>query len=347
VRQRLLIRALMSCNLFRGVMLLGLWSVAQAQSPTDDEAAGSASEPPTTEAKAPTFDLPQWRPEDLAGFQRGQPTNLGGGLWPSARYPLQGTRPDLPPITRKPPPPAVDAWALAASAEPGELPPELVTHYLTASSLRVVDPLRLLNPATRERLEAFLQTRAQEARYPMALWVMRPGDFFPETLSDEEMIRSVAPQAEHLVVALFPVGDPAAAQIVLSPALRRKYAPATFVSLRQQAIEKAQASSNPDYQADLFSLEMALGLVSLEKMPGLLASVEDGFEAAAAHRKEREAWYWPLWSGLALALGLVVALILRRRSLRPRAVYEFPEVEIIPRLGAPHSSGAGAFVSWD
>ena len=106
-------------------------------------------------------------------------------------------------------------------------------------------------------------------------------------------------------------------------------------------VDSASATAPPGPLADSW---LDGGLAQSEKHPPPLAAPASVPAATARAGRSMPSRWWLCLPGIAMALatgwfGLC-------RWWRRAGPCEFPEVEVGPRLGAPHSGGSGAVVQW-
>jgi len=196
--------------------------------------------------------LPQWSAEERAAFEAGRPVNLGGGLWPAERYPLQ-------PV---PPWPVVPPETIAAA--PGVLGWEMMSRYGAAREW-CVDPQGAVAADRRARLEAHLAAHARSAVHSVRLWVLAPGQSVVDVLEEETMHRASFGLDQPGVLAVVSAAEPLAARVILPPALAAR-APAW----RATVISRLNPSAAPTNQLDQLALWLTL---EAEPLPAIGTSV--------------------------------------------------------------------------
>lgn len=276
--------------------------------------------------------LPQWTAEEHAALENGRPPNLGGGLWNTERYPL------LP----APPWPASSPQTLPTPA-PGVLPWELLSACGAAREW-CVDPQRLLPAAQRAMIETHLATHARASAHPLRLWILAPGQALPPALDDATLHRNVFGPDQPGLLAIVAAEEPAACRLTAPPSL----GVASPSSSLGQNLTDAVNNITPGATPALALEELALWLsLELRSWPALATGAEGSLAGAAAPLPNRS-FFASAWPWLAAAAG-VGALAWRARQwlgLGTARPVILPEQEILPRLGAPHSGGSGAVISW-
>ena len=317
------------------------------ETPVDEPELESGIEAGRRDASPPVLTLPAWTIEDQREFRAGRPVNLGGGLWPKEHFPLQpvARRPKAPTeVTESPPLPDNVSERLVP---PGPLSAALVAKYFAQRpEAWVLDPQRLLPAGRWRELDRFLEQQAADGRFHVHLLVFSAAQELPAHLSLERFHQEWFAEAPDVVLAAFFLGEPRRATLVFPTGLRNASAEGSTDAILQSAIASAQRSPYPTTQLDDFLLCVSVGLFDLEKSGGLTAP---GAMVAAtpAPRPDRSSrWLWLGMGATALGAVALTGAILwwRRRSLD--GPFHFPDREIIARLGAPHSGGAGIVLSW-
>jgi hypothetical protein len=116
---------------------------------------------------------------------------------------------------------------------------------------------------------------------------------------------------------------------------------------------------DPSRQIEAFLVQMSIRIYWMERILGGGASAGDGMpvlvRGPVTERSESRLYrvIEPHLAGirrhvlpLALAASTILAALLITGWLRRRARYQFPEIEVEPRLGGSHAAGVGAVISF-
>ncbi len=284
--------------------------------------------------------LPQLTPVDEIRRRADEPLPLGGGLWPAQQHALP-----VVPLVERPAVP-LQGW-LRPTAESGgtEMPHAVASSYVARAFRRLVDPQRLLGEPETAAVERFLEVQAHDGAWPLRVWLVAPGDRFPAGFPDEARHRAAFGAGEKGVLAILPVGGAEEAELVFPPTVDASTARVALSALLRPGDLPSAVTSPADHvQRHVLALGFALHDFDPAAIP--LARGGEGGEVVAevpATVAARPA-PWALVTGLLTALA-AGALWVHRMRRRPEPVL-LPESSRPTRLGAPHSGGAGAFMSW-
>jgi hypothetical protein len=331
------------------VFVVALSALAQTDERVEEPDANVESGRQTTLTPDPLA-LPAWSAADERAFARGRPVNLGGGLWPANVFPLQ----PVPPSET----PALPVEATAVAGAPTVPSPPIIgkfdravasSYFAEPPANRVVDPQKLLPEPKARELERFLAQQAREARFDVCLLVFGGGQELPDDIDlDDVFSRWFGANHDSVLVAYF-LGEPHRVHVIFSPQTRHQFRAKDLDAITVIAISQASASPYPTSQLDSFLLQLSISLFALEKTPPVMAAMTGMARppsATATNNRpllSKTGWIW--LAPAAVAVGLVVRWWRHRR--RRRLAFYLADREFVVRLGAPHSGGAGAVISWE
>jgi hypothetical protein len=236
-----------------------------------------------------------------------------------------------------------------------------ITKDLTESPANtyLIDPQNLLPEVARGDLERLLDFHAGNARIRFYLLVLDANQRLPDTI-DPALIAYGALTRYPSCLAIYPLGEPWRARVLLSPSVHDAASPETLLEMAADCIRDAQQADDADEQLHRYAVRLSTRLFWLQKSMSEKAVVHVGVsptlrEITSADKAPRPALILPLWSKL--LLGCSAALFILWLSLRhlvmrrtPPAtagqVWMLPEAEAQPRLGGAFSAGAGAVLSY-
>lgn len=241
-----------------------------------------------------------------------------------------------------------------------DLPADL-TKTLTESPANtyLIDPQNLLPEVARGDLERLLDFHAGDARIRFYLLVLDADQKLPDTI-DTALIAYGALTRYPSCLAIYPLGEPWRARVLLSPSVHDTASHETLLEMAADCIRDAQQADDAEEQLHRYAVRLSTRLFWLQKsMPekpvahvGVSPSLREITSADAA---PKTALLLPLWSKLLLGCSatlLILWLSMRHlvmRRTQPTTtgqVWMLPEVEAQPRLGGAFSAGAGAVLSY-
>lgn len=296
--------------------------------------------------------LPAWATdgEPTEGARNLQP--LGGALWPSQARPLPfGIDFENVIIAEEP----LDG----AGAEPDFDPVEFAEAALRkavneAPQSYLIDPLHLLTEQQSSDIDHQLASHALESPMTVAMLLMPSGHGLPDGLSAQELRRRWFGD-EPIMLLVYSLGNPGAAEIVWRNAeLPIEAQQAIWAS----CVRESLVAHDPFHQLERFSFELSVRLYwyyfdDQTGPPGRNAGAPQLAASPVRQWPPEPAplavsrWVQENWIASAAGACVVAALILilglvrLRISRRPILL---PDVEICPRLGAPHAGGGHAVI---
>lgn len=218
----------------------------------------------------------------------------------------------------------------------------------------LVDPQRLLGKQDRKHGEEFLQRHAEDSKIALKVMLFQAEQRFPADLP--KLLASQLDSDEPLALLLYPMGDPARAELLFSPDLAVQLLdtePARLVG--QSAVPALKKVGELDEFRE-FCLQMSIRLYWVERSLGWIDESTAGVpepkpEPVQVKRSDlvkeafRQAWEV---GGLPfiVAMSAFLSFSVLRFLLRSRRRHRFPEFDIEPRLGGDHGAGIGAVLSF-
>ena len=297
------------------------------------------------------LELPEWMSQEQAEIEtRRRPANHGGGLFPSQIWPLQ-PEPVPGPLT----------WdsALAKGAEgsaaprpgvPIPLGPELMALYTAQVPTRVfVDPQNFLRERSGAQMESLLQRWLNDqCAFRTTMLVFGPGQQLPADFDPQALRRQWFGSSEEALLVFYFYGQPERTLAIFGPGARASYGEGVLRAVVDAAVTEAGRVHGDPEQLERFCYKMSVRLHWLvrTRLPGAEGT---GISAAAQPRRDwgKTVARAALWSALGISAGLA-AVFWRRRWPVPVADEPvlFPERDLCPRLGAPHSGGFSSVISF-
>ncbi len=310
----------------------------------DDEAGPATTADPTSFLPHDAvLELPEWRADDVRELDLNDaPTNLGGGLWPGEIWPLMPVPPRLPApglhlltIPLNPPTEGQAQESIPAALESvyfGNLPPE-----------SVVDPQSLLNEVQQEELAHFFAEYAsRQAAVQVRVLVLGPNQKFPEATRLQALADRWFGQQQGLV-ALYPMGQPRAAECYFSPGLQAAYAPEQLTAVREACVKEALYATREEDQLSRYGIKLAVRMNRLREEPRPVPPPMEVASTPPPGLSRRTLVLGPL--ALALLWMAGTSLYGRKRAPAP-VTWTLPDQEMAPRLSAPHCGGTMALLKF-
>lgn len=294
---------------------------------------------------------------------------LGGSLFPAearpgplgvpsdniifAAEPLEtGPDPDQPDfenmlvIPPDPPPLAPEAEPDRKLAEVAEL----VERLSETPTSFLIDPQQLLTEQEKHDIDHFLAYHAREASVSVAMLMLPSGLELPVGISFSELRRQWFGD-EPVMLVVYSLGNPGATELI--------WQDASMPLEAQQAIwasclGESLVARDPFNQAERFLTELAVRLYwyHADDLPDARPELDLLADETTSESISPEAAAFPEFfngriaaaaAGAFVLLTSIVVLVRRRRLAGPHLL---PEIEICPRLGAPHAGGGHAVISF-
>jgi len=231
---------------------------------------------------------PQWLPGERAAFEAGRPVNLGGGLWPAERHPLE-------PSPR---------WEDGRSALEG------------ADGRWCVDAGRLMDEASRQRLETHLAVYAQTAVHPVRVWLVGSAQSTVEAGEEGAWHHQSFGGAGAGVLAILNPEVPLAARLILPGWLSARQA-----DWGASVMSRVDAAAPAAVQLEQLVLWLTLQAPSLPG-PSVEKEVATTVELRGRPAGGGGRWFgwghrqWWAVGGVAVTVGFLSVWLWRRRRIR-------------------------------
>jgi hypothetical protein len=223
----------------------------------------------------------------------------------------------------------------------------------------LVDPQGLLSPVESKDRLAFLNYHAGDSSIDLFAYVFKGDQEIPGEVREEELIERFFASGRPAAVVYFYMGAPQRSVLYLSPSLTDAVSAAEQRRALESSVMQAFQDVDPSRQIEAFLVQMSIRIYWMERILGGGASAGDGMpvlvRGPVTERSESRLYrvIEPHLAGirrhvlpLALAASTILAALLITGWLRRRARYQFPEIEVEPRLGGSHAAGVGAVISF-
>ena len=339
---------------------LGAQEVALPELEFDSEEAEGAIEY-LVEEPAGYLTLPSWSAADLAAIENGGATNLGGGLWPGQRRPNSDTgsgRTGMGPELQIPEDPRVLLPDVVRTS-PEIIPEAYLPHYFGSPPKRFLnDVQRLLSAPEWEDIDWYLTYHASESDFDVYVLVFSREEQIPPSISGDELLRTWFPEGNQ-VLAFYHYGRPERAQIFFPDSLSTRFSRSDFQQNFTEVISSASGKESAAKQLDEFCQKVGTWILWWERrLEGMsdrgkpenprASGAREPMTAAVPHGGGRDlgSVFWALVVLFLLVVGgLAIWAVKEMVRGRRRSVY-LPQNVIQPRLGAPHSGGGSALLSF-
>ncbi|GEP42908.1 hypothetical protein [Brevifollis gellanilyticus] len=224
----------------------------------------------------------------------------------------------------------------------------------------LIDPQNLVPEIARADIERLLEFHNSDARIRLHILVLDADQKLPDTL-DPATIAHGALGRQHSCLAIYPLGEPWRARVLLSRPLHAAAKPDMLMDMVADCIRDAQEADEPMEQFHRYTVRLSTRLFWLQKSipttPASQAASPTLREVTAGGESPAPLYLWLnspvtkiVLSGIAV-LGL--GWLLLRKVIKPRLarqagseVWMLPEHETKARLGGAFSAGAGAALSY-
>lgn len=234
----------------------------------------------------------------------------------------------------------------------------LETYFGAKPERFLTDPQGLLAPKERKERESFLSYHAEDSTIDFHLLLFGRGQAIPDGVRVEELGERFFGEGKPSLLALYFLGEPQRARILLSPQIADVINPAELGRVRGQAVRAAEAKTVAHEQLEEFCIQLAIGIFWIEKEAGLgdgPVSAEPGGSdsvpppesvGGSATIDRLKAWNEEWGLPAAVIGGGMLAALLIRWVLLKRARHRFPDLPAPPRLGGGHGAGIGSLIDF-
>lgn len=263
-------------------------------------------------------------------------------LWPSAPSAL----PDPPDL-----PPAVETAGIAAASEP--LPPDVAASCFGAGPPPPLhDPQHLLATAQTAPLLALVRDSINaRGGFQTSIIVLKGNQQIPISLDPSDLLHRWHGETRSVLILYF-LGQAERTQAFFSPETRKYHRDEDLRQVIDFGVREAARMASPVQQLQRFCYKTAIRLDRLHRQ-GIVTPSEEAPAVAYSQSSTPSAGLWWAFAVGVQAAGLAAGAVWwwRRRSTLagaslPSEIILLPDQDVIPRLGAPHSGGAGAFIQF-
>ncbi|MES2595138.1 MAG: hypothetical protein V4662_07380 [Verrucomicrobiota bacterium] len=224
----------------------------------------------------------------------------------------------------------------------------------------LIDPQNLVPEIARADIERLLEFHHSDARIRLHILVLDADQKLPDSL-DPATIAHGALGRQHSCLAIFPLGEPWRARVLLSRPLHAAAKPDLLMDMVADCIRDAQEADDPMEQFHRYTVRLSTRLFWLEKSipttPFPKTAGPSLREVTGGGEAPTPLFQWltspitkvVLSSMAVLGLGWLLLRKMMKRRQQGQAnsqVWMLPEPEIKPRLGGAFSAGAGAAMSF-
>lgn len=221
----------------------------------------------------------------------------------------------------------------------------------------LIDPQGLLAREDSQELIKFLNYHSSDSAIDLVVFLFEGDQRLPEGSATEEAVGRWYGKGKPTVVLQYFMGQPKRARWFMSPALAEVMTPEEQAYALRALVEQAETDVSPGEQLEKFLIHLSIRIGRIERKMRhspeadgeLLGHAEPVVAEAAPPRSRREEILAMAKPYLLPAVGGVfglVLLVLLRIYFKRRARYEFPDLEVEPRLGGRHAAGIGAVLSF-
>jgi hypothetical protein len=230
----------------------------------------------------------------------------------------------------------------------------------------LINPQSLLTEMPALDVERLLTFHASESRIRLYILVLAKDQKLGTVAELNPLVARLGAERE-LCLAVYPVGEPWRARLMISPGLRAVNSLESMTEMASDCIQDAMRVNDVEQQLQRFAVRLSTRLFWLEKsLPSKSEAISIEFtpdtlfhEVALTPAETKKVivtqnrgigWMVGISLGtVLLAAGGVYGLryFLKTRAARQQVyAWTLPEVEIPPRLGGAFSGGAGASISF-
>ncbi len=223
----------------------------------------------------------------------------------------------------------------------------------------VMDPLNLIPEVTRIDLDRLLEFHAKESLIHFYLLVIDTNQKLPDAATLDHLAHGALTR-QKACLAVYPLGEPWRARILLSPSVHSSVTAATLSELAADCIQDAHQAQQSSLQLQRYTVRLSTRLFWLEKSLPIASAATSttSLQEIAGQTKSTSSpligskWIVPSLIAIAgLLATILLTLILRKKRSRlamtePTHVWILPDIEVTPRLGGAFSGGASNMISF-
>ena len=241
-----------------------------------------------------------------------------------------------------------------------DLPMEILQSLTDAPANEyVMDPQNLIPEVTRIDLDRLLEFHAKDCQIHFYLLVIDTNQKLPDAATLDHLAHGALTR-QKACLAVYPLGEPWRARILLSPSVHSHVTAATLSELAADCIQDAHQAQQSSLQLQRYAVRLSTRLFWLEKtLPSAsIATSTTSLQEIASQINPASSTLigskWIVPSLLAIA-GLLATILLtlilwkkrpRLAMTEPTHVWILPDIEVTPRLGGAFSGGASNMISF-
>jgi hypothetical protein len=241
-----------------------------------------------------------------------------------------------------------------------DLPTEILQSLKDAPTNEyVMDPKNLIPEVTRTDLDRLLEFHAKDCQIHFYLLVIDTNQKLPDAATLDHLAHGALTR-QKACLAVYPMGEPWRARILLSPSVHSSVTAATLSELAADCIQDAHQAQQSSLQLQRYAVRLSTRLFWLEKtLPSSSTatsslSLQDiaGQTHPISNSLFQSTWIVPSLIAMAVLLTAIclTQLLVKKRSRQlmtePTHVWILPDLEVTPRLGGAFSGGSSITVSF-
>jgi len=241
-----------------------------------------------------------------------------------------------------------------------DLPSELLASLTDSPANEyVLDPQNLVTEISRTDLDRLLEFHAAESKISLYILVLDTDQKLAREANLNPLMHG-ALMRPHTCLAIYPLGEPWRARVLMSPSLHESVGSTALSELAADCIRDAQQTEQYSLQLQRFAVRLSTRLFWLEKAlkKQTLAATGTSLQEISDQEPNRGVSQWRfsnlqiIFLSLSSIAILSLALMLLRQRRPPQIspassqVWILPDPDVIPRLGGAFSGGAGAMLSF-
>ncbi len=241
-----------------------------------------------------------------------------------------------------------------------DLPTEILDSLKDAPTNEyVMDPQNLIPEVTRIDLDRLLEFHAKDCQIHFYLLVIDTNQQLPTTAALDHLAHGALTR-QKACLAVYPLGEPWRARVLLSPNIQSTVTTATLADLAADCIQDAHQAQQSSLQLQRYAVRLSTRLFWLEKtLPSSSTETNTSLLPKIAGQTHpisislfQSTWIVPSLIAMAVLLTAIwlTQLLVKKRSRQlmtePTHVWILPDIEVTPRLGGAFSGGSSITVSF-